>query len=319
MKQLALAAHNYLDANQSLPAGYDWSYLTGPLAGYIGTGKGIFPPLLPYLEGRALFNAINFDVNIFYLENVTIHAIGTSSLWCPSDPTAADIKNVDPNSSFYFPVPPPMVARMAYTSYAGMCGPWTNNTYSLGAFGGYPAREYPQAGAVVDNEKGVFGCISKVRLADIPDGTSNTIMFGEHTHAALAPSDRINWHWWASGNNGDTLITAMYPINPQQKMKDAAASEPWLNASTFIISASSQHPGGANFAFADGSVRFLKDTVDTWPIDPTTSLPVGVTQTVLGASATWSTVFNINPLARVGTYQKISTRNGNEAVSSDAY
>ena len=67
-----------------------------------------------------------------------------------------------------------------------------------------------------------------------------------------------------------------------------------------------------NFAFLDGSVRFLKDTIDSWKPDPITGLPPGVTfgdeHKVL-----------IGPAMRLGVYQKLSTRNGGEVISADSY
>ena len=82
-------------------------------------------------------------------------------------------------------------------------------------------------------------------------------------------------------------------------------------ASAYVLAASSFHPGGANFAFIDGSVRFLKDTIDSWSYDPQSGVPTGVTLNGQG-------IFVPGP-SSLKVYQALSTRNGGEVISADSY
>jgi prepilin-type processing-associated H-X9-DG protein len=82
-----------------------------------------------------------------------------------------------------------------------------------------------------------------------------------------------------------------------------------------VFAASSLHPGGVNFAFADGSVRFLKDTIQTMLFDQTTGQPNGIT----GDFINYSVPFTMAVGTQFGVYQKLSTRNGGEVISASDY
>ena len=75
-------------------------------------------------------------------------------------------------------------------------------------------------------------------------------------------------------------------------------------------SASSMHPGGLNVLMGDGSVRFIKDTIQTWPFNPISGNPTGASQNGQGA---W---VNLPPS---GVWQALSTRSGGEVIGGDSY
>jgi prepilin-type processing-associated H-X9-DG protein len=72
------------------------------------------------------------------------------------------------------------------------------------------------------------------------------------------------------------------------------------------------HPGGANLAFADGSSKFIRDTIDSWPVDANSATPLGVTRDVFG-------LFHLAPQTQFHVWQVITTRAGNEVVSASGF
>jgi prepilin-type N-terminal cleavage/methylation domain-containing protein/prepilin-type processing-associated H-X9-DG protein len=322
LKQLALAAANYEGAVGCYPPGLYWCLLTGQLTGYVGTNCGPMVHVLPYLEQNQLYNAINFMEAVYYDCNLTMHGVGTSTLWCPSDASVSEVQTLqdNPPGTLFYEAVPGGSARMAYSSYAGVCGPWWPNTWSIPGLGSGARRTHSQ---IKGDELGIFGVCSNVRIASVTDGTSNTMIFGEHGHGLIAPAQQPSWQWWDSGNLGDTLITTMFPLNPQRTLKDVPEGP--AGGTIFIASASSLHPSGANFAFVDGSVRFIKDSTQSWQIFPLgtdgngSAIPAAVTATNVGTNPFWDTVYSVTPGFQFGVYQALSTRNQSEVISADAY
>ena len=286
LKQITLAAHNYSDVWGTLPpGGYLQSITTG--SGLFESGS-LFISLLAFLDQKPVYNAMNFDVNIFTAINATVSSTGINTLWCPSDAGVSAPRTL-PDGAFYDPGP----FVMYYSSYAGNRGTW--------------AHPVPP---IKVNENGPCISFDAAPFASITDGLSQTIAFGEHLQSILSPDDQLWWHWWTSGT-GDTLFFTLYPMNPRRVMADAS-NWCWGGTTPYIVAASSQHPGGCNFAFMDGSVRFLKQTIDSWRNDPVTGLPPGIFCDSSG-------LVRVAPGTRFPVYQALSTRNGGEVIDSSSY
>jgi prepilin-type N-terminal cleavage/methylation domain-containing protein/prepilin-type processing-associated H-X9-DG protein len=306
LKQLGLAVQNYNDTNNCLPTGHFGSASpTSPSS--IINSFGAFIPLTVYLEQQALYNAMNFSRNMFDRPNTTIVSTGVSTLWCPSDP------DVNMPTSIAFTIVPGPAGNVYYSSYAGNAGTWFNNwmaTFCCSTPTGFQQMN------------GVLYAYSNTLLASITDGTSNTIMFGEHTRGIENATDALVWHWWPSGFYGDTIFTTFWPINPIRTLPYTCQG---VSAGPAVEAASSMHPGGANFCFMDGSVHFIKETISCWANNPANStgsfpytcVPNGLTVTTSAGGD--PVIWNVAPGTQLGVYQQLSTRNGGEVISSDQY
>jgi prepilin-type N-terminal cleavage/methylation domain-containing protein/prepilin-type processing-associated H-X9-DG protein len=295
LKQLGLGTHNYLSINSTFPIGcpIQWD----PYFGVYFESQSVFVSMLGQLEQQPLYNAVNFSINIQNAVNQSIYLTGLSTLWCPSDGTISRSFNIGSYEGL-----PNWTAR--FSSYAGCSGTfWPEIEFYWNLMSANDPNITSRANALV----GMFTFNIAQPISTVTDGTSNTIMFSERANGKL-PAAAINCYcWWGDALSTDTIFTTLYPINPFNKVPVVAEEY----SSSWDCSASSFHPGGANFGFADGSVRFLKDSISTWPFNPATGFPVGVSDVngflILAAGTQY------------GVYQKLSSRNGGEVISSDSY
>lgn len=288
MKQLALAVHNYANSNGCLPMGSTIWYMAD--LGRITDSHSLLVAMLPHYEQTVTYNAVNFDLNIYTYANVTVQNSGIGTLWCPSDGGISN-KRLLPYS--YEDVPAG-VLYPGYSSYGGCAGVWYYRSLD--------ASKRSQS-------NGAFYVNSSTRLAEFADGTSNTFLLGERANGRLKPAEARDWHWWFDGYWGDTLFWTLYPINPYTKIGTNTANLNTPNA--HIVGAGSFHPGGANLAFADGSVKFIKDSIQTLHHNPSDGIPSEI-ELVNG-------IYQLKPGNQFAVWQKLSTIGKGEVVSAAAY
>jgi prepilin-type N-terminal cleavage/methylation domain-containing protein/prepilin-type processing-associated H-X9-DG protein len=148
-----------------------------------------------------------------------------------------------------------------YPGYGG--SPDNGGDDNLGAFDGSSGHLRG-----VMNRQGV-----RVTFTSVSDGLSNTIFLGEMLPEFMSsgvPGYKPNGDgmgWWSSDSSAARLSTVLginYRINPGPP--DACPGDPARSRGNGAVTASfrSRHTGGAMFAFGDGSIRFLRDSIDRW-------------------------------------------------------
>jgi prepilin-type N-terminal cleavage/methylation domain-containing protein/prepilin-type processing-associated H-X9-DG protein len=310
LKQLGLAAMNYESANACYPPDSTFlSTLANAVQPTGGTDMGVLVRMLPFYEQAPLYNAYNLLTNRGHPSNITIAGVGLSSLWCPSDPGITTMWNLSS------PAPgghePTLAAAFGYTLPPGT---WYQAQASYGPAGGCTGIDLPSAA------NGIIYRVGITRLADVTDGTSNTLLLTEKAVGWVPPAlVQSNLQIFLWNDAGDLTADTEFAPNPwRYALPGAYAGIVADNAP------SSMHPGGLNAAFGDGSVRFIKDSISSWPnTAPAYGMPKGY-----GTSAV--TIVSTSPLTAIysftwsstavlGVWQKLSTRNMGEVISSDSY
>jgi len=251
LKQIALAIHNYESSHACLPPGQiRLGFASMPRV----RGWSMFVQMLPYFDQGPLYNMWDF-ANPLTNEANGNTAVILPVLLCPSA-TLAQNPYTKPNGT-----------RYAVTSYGGNGGTQSHPpaaTSGDGLFMGTgPAITTPPA-----IQHGL------IRIRDVIDGTSSTVMLGERNHtdrvydAYFASGATTNpmggWGFWApsGGQLGltDVTMSSFGPINYEMPTGlGTVANSPEENYR--LCSFGSQHVGGAQFALADGSVRFISEDV----------------------------------------------------------
>jgi prepilin-type N-terminal cleavage/methylation domain-containing protein/prepilin-type processing-associated H-X9-DG protein len=254
MHQFALAFHNYESANGVFPPAQGASQY-GPAWGFpTWTGKNILNwayALLPYIEQDNLAKSFTFSDTVItppvaaYVMPNSFVSQSPPIFRCPSDAFAAR-------------TPQGLSSQPQYPFGLGSYGV-SSGTDSVWITGHFPEKN-----------DGIIYFNSRTKITDITDGTSNTILGGERSFddpglQAIGISDDTLYYHAAIWRNGylpplSFLRIPLAQINyriPTNPPPTGAALGLAFNKR--LLGYSSNHPGGANIAFADGSVRFLSD------------------------------------------------------------
>lgn len=305
LKQIGLANHNFESTNGHFPPGYG-IYPTG------GGGRAnANAMILSFMESANLYGAFNLSVNINLTgptsPNNTAQTQIVSAFNCPSDPSLSKLLAG--------------TSALGYSNYFGSVGATASNelgssaTYqeSVGGRAGIFNVTLDRSGTSTTNPN-FMRVMNPTTIGSITDGTSNTALYSEtirsisiaNTAAEIPIESLLNVYIvtsLAGALDAPSAACATFPgtrirYRGQQYYRNLPQTS-YYNHTTppnykkwdcgdgsYVVShiaARSYHPGGVNTVFSDGSVRFIKDTV------------------------------NIN------TWRALGTKAGGEVISADAY
>jgi prepilin-type N-terminal cleavage/methylation domain-containing protein/prepilin-type processing-associated H-X9-DG protein len=246
LKQIALAAHNFHDTHSHFPyntqreGGWNWAYQQN------WRSWSFLARLLPYVEQSPLLDRLQIKnttdiepIGNTMGQNLALLNTPIKFFFCPSDDAQSrGADNIRANLQG---------VMITLSNYKGVNGSnWCWGTYVN------PGPGNDCEGLLRGN--GMFyrrDFVKKKRISEVTDGTSNTFMIGEDI-----PSINAHCTWpYANGVGGTTAVPPNWNKRPNGTLYDPYNDWPHL------YSFRSRHAGGLQFALADGSVRFIQDSI----------------------------------------------------------
>ena len=296
LKQVGLALHNYESTNGSLPLGQ------GPTPTGFWNGWGAHARLLPFLEQQPLYTAINFDLprgsSWNSLENITAQRTIVAAYLCPSDEDA--LTNAEGHNNYYMNTGslPAMSTNTPTGLFGGISSAFDPTLYTSKLVKFSAIRDgLSNTAAFSERIKGIgrynrdqvdgrrpSATIWDIDALDSISPTDPTQV--ENFYLACAQADITGampaghfaqGTYWHLGSSYCARYNHVGPPNSRACIRGFNSDHNGNHA------ASSFHPGGVNTLLADGSVKFIKDTIDR------------------------------------GVWRAIGTKAGGEVISSDAY
>jgi prepilin-type N-terminal cleavage/methylation domain-containing protein/prepilin-type processing-associated H-X9-DG protein len=307
LKQIGLAMHNYQSSNNCLPYGMKGCCWGSWLV-----------PILPFVEQTALFNSWNASGNnnpncapctaaegLFRYAgptNLTVTSSRINAYMCPSDGNNTRTSGIGT---------PNVTSQNYVANFGNICmqqGVMNGTTFTPSMtingitypFLGAPFTDIGSPVADIAAGSGLSTSVSSVDFNAITDGLSNTMLVSEVLVGVTGTNyDLRGFSWWAYGGTYSGFLTPNTTLPDWMQSTGYCnfpqlSNPPCVNGTTnqfptgyvsgsVAMAARSRHPGGVNVCFADGSVKFIKNTV--------------------------------NPI----TYSALSSTKGGEVVSADAY
>jgi prepilin-type N-terminal cleavage/methylation domain-containing protein/prepilin-type processing-associated H-X9-DG protein len=233
LKQFGLAAQTYHDAFTSFPSG--WYCLetspdpTTPVCSPMGPTNQMWSGLTGLflkMELDTNWNELNFNFPVNDINNTTAVRRTIAGWVCPSNRRAQAVNNTTGTGTTT-----PTVQRFGPSDYRG--------NMAAGYILGCSSPATTPACGIYDN--GLTFMNSTISLADVTDGSSNTVLMGETLTGT-----------WAQGTDCCVRTTIDRTINKPIQINGVNYYTYWM----------SKHPGMANFAMCDGSTRSIQQTIN---------------------------------------------------------